>query len=282
MPFTLVKGTFHVTGYSPDGDSLKFKANNKSHWKKIKGKKVRPNSKGHVQLRVEGIDSLETHYGTSPKTHQPLKLANEATDQLLDFLKISNVVWGLSRGRVTSSNDGTKGYILARKTGPYGRPICFLFAGTRSTKDGSDLFLDTALLKKSLNYQMLSVGHAYPLFYETLFFDLRNVLAKATGKSRSSKKGIWKYDKSNKWIDGTNISALENKSPIFPKLFRRLIDHKKSGQPFSMLTERLANEKITVIPTVHHTHFDTIVEVQGKKVRMTEKPENLVIGTVIR
>ena len=74
----------------------------------------------------------------------------------------------------------------------------------------------------------------------------------------------------------------QDDSPIFPKLFRRLIDHEKSGQPFSRFVDRLAGETVTVIPTVHHTNFDTIVEIQGKKVRMTEKPEDIVVGTVLR
>ena len=35
-------------------------------------------------------------------------------------------------------------------------------------------------------------------------------------------------------------------------------------------------EEIIVIATVHLTHFDTVVEVQGNTVRMTESPENLI------
>jgi hypothetical protein len=28
MPFVMIKGTFHIKGYSPDGDSIRFKAHN--------------------------------------------------------------------------------------------------------------------------------------------------------------------------------------------------------------------------------------------------------------
>lgn len=28
MPFFLIKGTFHVVGYQPDGDSIRFQADN--------------------------------------------------------------------------------------------------------------------------------------------------------------------------------------------------------------------------------------------------------------
>ena len=282
MPFTLIKGTFHVVGYSPDGDSLKLKANNISLWDKLNGRKVDPNDKGHVQLRVEGIDSLETHYGANPKSHQPKELAYAATDELLNFLNITDVTWGPTHGEVTSANDGTPGFILARNTGPYGRPICFVFLGSTKRKDGSDVYLNASELKDSLNYHMLSVGHAYPLFYETLFFDLRQAMAKEVKKARSSKIGMWDFDKSNTWFDGTNISGLENDSPILPKLFRRLYKHSKTGKPLSDIRVRLAEERITIIPNVHHTHFDTVVEINGNNMRMTELPEDLVIGSVIR
>ena len=236
-----------------------------------------------MQVRVEGIDSLETHYSAGPKTHQPLKLAHEATDQLLEFLLgITGVVWGPSHGRVSQAKDGTRGYVLARRTGPYGRPICFVFAGGSSGVDGADVFLTPKMAASSLNYHMLSVGHAYPLFYETLFYDLRTVLANVTSRARSEKSGVWKTDKSNSWVDGTDIPNLQNKTPIFPKLFRRLVDHGKSGQPFSKLADRLAKERVTIISTVHHTRFNKVVKIKGTKVRMSEKPENLVIGTVNR
>ena len=281
MPFTLIKGTFHIVGYSPDGDSLKLKADNSSNWRKLRGRDVDPNSQGHVQLRVEAIDSLETHYG-NPSRHQPLGLAHAATDEAMGFLGITDVVWGPSHRKVTSANDGTQGYILARSTGPYGRPICFVFPGTTSEPDGSDVFLKPDLVRESLNFRMLSIGHAYPLFYETLFFDLRQELAGAVAEARSGNSGVWATDKSNDGFDGTDLAGLENNTPIFPKLFRRLVKHHGSGRPLSDLPDRLEGERITIIPTVHHTTLDTVVEISGRTVRMTERPEDLVFGTVIR
>ena len=47
MSFTLIKGTFHVVGYSPDGDSIRFKADNEKQWDKVFGK-VKRNAKGHA------------------------------------------------------------------------------------------------------------------------------------------------------------------------------------------------------------------------------------------
>ena len=89
MPFITIKGTFHITGYSPDGDSIRFKANNEANWNSLAGPYVHLNAREHAQLRFEGIDTLETHY---QGYHQPLKYANKATDFLLAELGIEDVL----------------------------------------------------------------------------------------------------------------------------------------------------------------------------------------------
>jgi len=40
MPFTLIKGTFVPTAGYPDGDSVRFLANNLSLWKNLRGGSV--------------------------------------------------------------------------------------------------------------------------------------------------------------------------------------------------------------------------------------------------
>src|SRR5262249_12874659 len=82
------KGTFHVVGYSPDGDSVRFQADDRGNWELLDGPPVQLNARGHAQLRVEAIDTLETHYQGH---HQPLQLANDALHCLLDELGIKEV-----------------------------------------------------------------------------------------------------------------------------------------------------------------------------------------------
>lgn len=171
---------------------------------------------------------------------------------------------------------------MARETGPYGRPICFLFSGSSSETDGSEVYAKPAQVRQSANYKMLAAGQAYPLFYETLFFDIRDELAKATAKARTDKKGIWKVDHSKDWFDGTDIDALQNELHIVPKLFRRLITLKAEGLPMSELAAKLANERVTILPAVQHTDLDEAVEILGNELRMKHDPENLIVGTVIR
>lgn len=63
MPFIVIKGRFKPTVGIPDGDTVRFKADNLALWKKLQGVPVRlgksEHSKNTVQLRFEGIDAIE-------------------------------------------------------------------------------------------------------------------------------------------------------------------------------------------------------------------------------
>lgn len=140
---------------------------------------------------MEAIDALETHYRAVGQTwHQPKEFANAATDRLLDMVGIKNVVWPPSRYRVRSADDGIPGYILSRTAERYRRPVSFAYAGKCPYNPGEAVNLNVSTLRKSVNFRMLMEGLAYPTFYEGLFYDLRNDLAKATVQARRRKKGL--------------------------------------------------------------------------------------------
>ena len=61
MPLTLIEGQFRIVNAAPDGDSIRFYPNARNAWRRI-GKNVRTNRSGGAQLRLDGIDALETHY----------------------------------------------------------------------------------------------------------------------------------------------------------------------------------------------------------------------------
>jgi len=284
MSFILIKGTFHVTGSSPDGDSVKFKANNSNNWKKIEGKPKLSKTNNQVQLRFEGIDALETHYRASIKNatevHQPLIWAQAARDFMLKAVGIKNVSWGPKGKKVVQADDGIKGYILTRAVdnNKYGRPVSFVFAGSTPQADGAEVYVTPAWLKKSVNYKLLLGGHAYPTYYQGLFSDLRNELTQAVKLARTSKKGLWAADKTG-GVELTNIAAITDKHPILPKLFRRLIEHIQSGGQPGTFLQFLEKKKdgVLILPQAHHTSaLDYVVTVKGKRIRLNVLPENLV------
>jgi endonuclease YncB( thermonuclease family) len=275
MSFIVITGTFHVVGYSPDGDSIRFKADKKTNWTKLSGPSVELNARQHAQLRFEAIDTLETHYEGE---HQPLDLATKALEFLLAGLGITGVQWNGQRTKVTKANDGTRGYILSRSVEPNRRPVAFVFAGTPPEADGSRVFLDAQRMRQSLNFQSLEAGLAYPTYYKGLFHDLRSELAKETKRARKAKRGIWAKDRTNVGFVVKNLASITDQHVILPKLFRRLVKYLEGGGSVAKFKEYLQKqpEGVTIISTAHFTHFDTVVEVTGKTAKLTEPPENLM------
>lgn len=296
MPFILIKGTFHIVGKQPDGDSIRFKAANKNNWKKLSTESGKPVTKDitstvdqTAQLRIESIDALEIHYKGN---HQPLGQSTEATKHLLGLLGFKNVQFGPSGIVVISADkDGIEGYILTRYIDNplYNRPVSFVFAGTTTLKDGrDDVFLDKAMLKKSVNYKMMQAGFVYPVFYNTLFYDLRNEFISALKKARSNKKNIWHPttgDSTNKGFKAIKLVDLEDKEIVFPKLFRRLADfHKGKNLGYSKTLKNFKEKflppkgDIVEIMSINHTTdaLDFVIDVVSvNKLRLKYLPEDL-------
>jgi hypothetical protein len=275
MSFHVIAGTYHVVGYSPDGDSIRFKANTKAHWEKLSGPPVKMNAAEHAQLRLEAIDTLETHFRN---VSQPSEFAIKALDFLLQSVGITGAKWDVLRTRVISANDGTPGFIVARTVEKNRRPVAFAFAGAPPVPDGSSLFFDTTLLKNSVNYKALVEGLAYPTFYTGLFPDLRDELVRGTAIARAATSEIWKADVTNAGFGVTSLQSITDKHVILPKLFRRLVEYLEAGGGIAGFDDFLEAqaERITILSTGHFTHFDTIVKLSGTTVTMTEPPENVV------
>jgi endonuclease YncB( thermonuclease family) len=275
MSFFLIKGSFHVLGYSPDGDSIRFKAKDPSLWKKLSGPPVELNARGHAQLRIEAVDALETHY---QGFYQPHKPAKAAARYLLSHLGINEVIWNETQSTVVKAQDVANGFILARSTESYRRPVAFVFAGETEEKDGAEITLDESILKESLNYRLLARGMAYPMYYNGLFSDLRRPLTKAVTRAREDGLGLWPYDKTTRGFSVSSLKAITEEVAILPKLFRRIVNYMGDGGRIDGFKKHLQKgcEPLVRIEQVHFTRLDAVVDVQGEKVRLAELPENLI------
>jgi endonuclease YncB( thermonuclease family) len=282
MGFVLIQGTYHVTGFQPDGDSLRFQALDRSDWARLPGR-ARLNGRGQAQLRLEGIDALETHFaagGTIGVTHQPSGLAGAARDRLLGILGITGVVLAPDGSTITAAADGTPGFILSREVELHGRPVAFAFAGEPPGGDPDDIFLDTDLLRSSANHQLMAAGLTYPIYYSKLFHDLRDALTAALQDARAAGRGLWPADRT----DGCHIDALAaitEDHPILPKLFRRLTSYfAASGGQLDLdgFTTWLKgdDERVRILSLGHETGFDDVVETRGQTVRLKFDPTDLV------
>jgi endonuclease YncB( thermonuclease family) len=290
MPFILIQGTFHLvgrtqagnpTGFQPDGDSVQFRPATPALLDRLDqpGRPYRLTLVGSTQLRLEGIDALELHFDS---THQPRPLADQARDFLTGKLGLNPVPYrppGNIQVKPPVLKDATPGFIVSRALEINGRPIAFAFTSTPPAADGSEVFLRASLLRRSLNYRSLAAGQAYPLFYDTLFADLRAVLAQAATGARQAGQGLWPQDRSRAGLAVTAQADLEQQGVVFPKLFRRLSEYlaQRQGDLQGFLAWLAASdEQVLDLPTGNFTHFDNVVAVQDGQVLMLRQPEELV------
>lgn len=267
MPFILIKGRFRPKAGNPDGDSVRFLANNLALWKKLDGKPPRLGTgaltKNTVQLRLEGIDAIEKG-ATEP-------LSVEAKDSLLGLL-----------GFDANTNPEPLGYILARMTDDKsGRPVCFVFAGAASKADGSDVFLDRTMLRKSANYKQMLAGFAYPLYYNTLFAPLRGEFNVALRQAKQARRKYWEKDKTKSGVTVNGFASLKTIAPIWPKLWRRLETHLRHNPSLAGFMDFLAseNERIDILSIMEERGLQDVVSVQGNRIKMTVAPEDIrVVG----
>jgi hypothetical protein len=287
MPFTVIRGRYQVVNYSPDGDSIRFEADDSALFQQLDGPPAEINARNHVQLRIEAIDALETHF-TPPSGggtyHQPLKLAQAARDDLLAFVGITDVEWDSAERTVLSAKDGKRSYILSRAVEKNRRPIALVFTGNPPKKDGSAVHLDAALLKKSYNYSSLQKGLTYATYYQGLFKDLRETMTAAAAAARAAKRGVYKIDATNAGITATSLRVVTKDKAIMPKLFRRVVEYMVNYGTAVGFKDKLEQSQEPVLDLIeaNFTHFDTFIDQAdgSAKIRMTRKPEELVFDAM--
>jgi endonuclease YncB( thermonuclease family) len=284
MPLIAIAGTYRVVGASPDGDSVRFYPDSPTAFTGA-GLTVKVNAGGGAQLRLDAIDALETHYtppGASHPWHQPAGLGNGAAETLLDLLGFSDVQRD-DRNIVTSATPAqTPGYILTKFADKYGRAVSLAYPGKRRGGTGKPVYVDVAELKRSVNYQLLADGWAYPTYYAKLFVDLRNALTEATLDARNAGKGIWEHDATLPGFTLKSRAQLTDDLVILPKLFRRLAEYLTLDEPSKVSLAKFeaflqaSNDQLFTVPAGQATRLDTLVERKGQRLRLTLPPEQIV------
>ncbi|MBD2104090.1 thermonuclease family protein [Leptolyngbya sp. FACHB-261] len=267
MPFVLIQGTFEPITGEPDGDSVRFQAEDDELFDKLEGR-IEFKSGGQVQLRYEGIDALEK------AAVQPF--SSNATERNIELLG--------------GKRPNLPGYILSSHADGNGRPVCFVFTGDPPDWDnnGKGDELQADLLRQSVNYRLLLEGHVYPMFYETLYKELRDEMVFATKEARAAKREIWSADRST---DGFQVDIppdLSEIPPIFPKLWRRLqsfyqrrSNRNKGIEVFIRELSR-GKDRLFTIPDQRSIKFSTTLEVDGDKITMLYRPEEMVFESDVR
>lgn len=227
VPFYLaISGKFVIVGKEPDGDSVRFIADDPDLYEELhRSDRIKLSRDGSVQLRFEGIDAPEVHYGSDAQI-----LGDTARDRLLNLMGFSNIKF--SGDRVTSAKpDAVSGAILTKAADANGRPVAYvLLAEAAQNLDRKDeIKVNTNLLKKTLNVALLSQGLAYYTVYTSTPLSHRRLLRQVALKAREENLGVWAEDATSEFelVDRDSITAPQGKL-ILPKLFRRSIDYLKA------------------------------------------------------
>jgi hypothetical protein len=286
MPFVLIRGTYHVQGFAPDGDSVRFRAHDPAAWRRLPGgRRPRLNGRGMAQLRLEAIDALETHFAAGGRlgiVHQPLDLAVAARDRLLAMLGIDGVALTADGAAVAAAGDGTPGFVLSRAVDVNHRPIAFAFAGEPpALLDEDAVMLDVPLLQGSVNHRLVAEGLVFPTYYTGLFHDLRDAFTTAAEAARAQGLGLWPRDRTEQGAVVTGLASITDEQVLLPKLFRRLASYLAANGGLADLAGfrswlAAADERVFRLDRGQETGFDDLVAVTGDTVRLLLPPSGIV------
>lgn len=267
MPLLLIRGTFRPGTGVPDGDTVRFAADNANLLFRLMRQGSPPRlseQNGTIPLRYEAVDAMERG-ARAPESP-------EATAANLGFLGLSG------------PNDEARGYIFSRLLDTNGRVIAFAFAGDTPEEDGSDVFVDVERIRNSVNWRLLNDGNVYPLFYDTLFSDLRQEFSDVAAAAQLGSRGIWREDATNSGVTWAGRNSLGTLPPFMPKLWRRLEDYctDRVFREFSDTLEsfpeylRTRTDRVLLLPENRFTGFDNIVTIAGNRLSLDYQPRELV------
>ena len=238
--YTLLTGDFYIlypdlprNGPQPDGDTISFFPDNDDvvqNLKRFSG--VRPERKhlGVYSIRFEGIDALETHY---LGRHQNLEFAQKARDQMLKLVGYKLVkFWPDSPNNVQSAQPHPlRGYVIANGIESNGRVLGLVYGGKPTVgQDGDRVFLDEALLDRSVNAALIREGLAYAELYSSMPLDLIKHMRRLVKAARNAGQGFW-YQENVGRNARAQIYGLADLAEMvmFPKLYRRLVKYFEDG-----------------------------------------------------
>jgi Lamin Tail Domain len=296
MSYTLLHGEFVIRypdlprqGPEPDGDTVKFAPDSPAlveSLPRISGRAPDINGRG-ISVRLEAIDTLETHFN---ETHQEHVGANAARDALLEQLGFTGVTfWPDLPNKVQSADhDRVRGHVLSNGIDANGRMIGFVYPGDPAGLDGSSVWVDEALVDRSVNALLLAAGLAYPAFYGTLPVSLRTHLADTSRTARAAQTPTGLWPRSTADPDGpatvVSLDALEQ-LVVWPKLFRRIVPYLASGAPdFDGFDAWLRadpihrDDKLFLLGLQEDGNIHDVVRGAGDEIQLTVWPEDFIIA----
>jgi endonuclease YncB( thermonuclease family) len=268
--YRLIPGSFVIVDKEPDGDSVRFVANDLESFSELyRARLLKPaRSDQSVQLRFESIDAPELHYGSAT---QPF--AKPSRDFLLqDLLGFRDIQFSGTGSKVTSATpESVPGFILSQALDPHGRPISFAFEGEPPFAD-EWIHPTKALLERSFNFQLLKRGLVYLLAYDSLPREVYKFFRVVALQAKEHNLGVWPLDHSAGFRLDSQDSLAPDGTLIFPKLFRRCTDFLKSirGAEFFSLPDWIRNnpkeDDLVILGNLAEVHLSELVQQENREI----------------
>ncbi len=274
--YKIIAGTFHVKGFQPDGDSIRFQANNAANWDFFMWATEVDKATKKKQLRVESIDAMETHY---EGYHQPRTFALAALESLLEKLGITSVTYSLALTQIVDANDGKPGFIASASTDRFGRPVSYVFPKSAKLTDGAVLDSATLPIEESLNFDLAREGLVYPTFYTTTDRVFAEKIRAVVARARKTKRGIWSIDRTSDFTLW-DIRTLQEDILLLPKLFRRLVSFFDGYAEFGKLGEYLAKQKDNLVlwDGTKKKSLAELMKISGRHIQMKTPVEDILFS----
>lgn len=283
--FLLIRGTFVIVGKQPDGDSVRFIANDTNLFGQLKNNsRIQLSKDQSVQLRFEAIDAPELHYLGAA---QPL--GSDSRDVLLKLMGFKDPQFKQGSATVTSASVQTvRGAILSNAAEVNGRPISYVLLekDAKNLTDGTRVKVIDAILQKTLNAKQLENGMAYLTVYSSTPKAHQSFLRALTLQARASKLGVWARDASANFKLVNKDSVNERGALILPKLFRRAISYlnaKAKNPSLGSIKDWMISTQATGVPeddlvrtNLQTVRLSSLLKVTGNQVKFAVDTTELV------
>lgn len=290
--YTLIKGQYSIQnpadprrGPQPDGDTVTFFPDSLDLVRALRRfSGIAPDIRnGHINVRYEGIDALETHF---QGTHQNLGFADVARDKNLALLGFTHVQFFPDLPNVVQSADRNPlpGYVIANGIESNGRLLGLLYAGATNRQDGSRVFVDNATLDHSVNAKLVDAGLVFVEPYDTMPMSLVRHLRAKISAARAAGSGLWPSESPTTQA-AAHIASLGDAQALsmWPKLFRRLATYFSEGNhglgQFDtwIRDDRVNRDDALRLPDGEAGNMHDTFLVEGNSLRLKFRPEELLI-----
>lgn len=222
--YLAVAGQLVVIGKQPDGDSVRFRPDDATLLGGLEhAERLHPSADGTVQLRFDGVDAPELHYGS-----QAQPLGAEARDALLAHLGFTGLAYQPDGSTVVAATPATvPALVLSRLVELNGRPVAFVLPDgtTGAPASGGRAQLTPDLLGATANAWLLATGAAYPLAYTSTEAAVREALRSTAAAARAAALGVWAVDATPSFPVTDQQALGPGGALVYPKLFRRATDY---------------------------------------------------------